>query len=149
MSFKFFLKAAFGNIATLFGFFSPLAKLLHSIRGVRFKDRKSVFLSVNVLIDNRFPENIYIGRDVWLTNGVKIICHSQTSLMQQETLSLRETIAPVIIKDGAFIGVGAIILPGVTIGQCSRIGAGSVVTHDIPDNCFAAGNPAKVIRSLI
>lgn len=53
---------------------------------------------------------------------------------------------PVEIKDGAWIGGGVIILPAVTIGKNSIIGAGSVVTHSIPDNCVAVGNPCKPIK---
>jgi acetyltransferase-like isoleucine patch superfamily enzyme len=52
------------------------------------------------------------------------------------------------IKQGAHIGIGSIILPGVTIGQGSIIGAGSVVTKNIPDNCLAVGVPAKVIKEF-
>ena len=53
---------------------------------------------------------------------------------------------PVEIKDGAWIGGGVIILPAVTIGKNSIIGAGSVVTHSIPDNCVAVCNPCKPIK---
>jgi lipopolysaccharide O-acetyltransferase len=52
----------------------------------------------------------------------------------------------VVIKDGAWIGQNVCILPGVTIGEKSIIGAGSIVTKSIPDYCIAAGNPAKVIK---
>lgn len=55
---------------------------------------------------------------------------------------------PVRINDGAWIGGGAIILPGVTIGKNSVIGAGSIVTHSIPDNCVAVGNPCRVIKQI-
>lgn len=55
---------------------------------------------------------------------------------------------PVTIEDGCWIGGGAIILPGVTIGEGTVIGAGSVVTKDIPDNCVAVGNPCRVIRKI-
>lgn len=54
--------------------------------------------------------------------------------------------APIIIKEGAFIGARSIVMKGVTIGTHSVIGAGSVVTKSIPDNCIACGNPAKVTR---
>jgi acetyltransferase-like isoleucine patch superfamily enzyme len=54
--------------------------------------------------------------------------------------------APVDIGDHVFIGARTIILKGVKIGNRSVIGAGSVVTTDIPENCLAAGNPARVIR---
>lgn len=56
--------------------------------------------------------------------------------------------APVIIEDNVFIGTGAVILKGVRIGKNSVIGAGAVVTKSIPANSIAAGNPAKVIRSV-
>ena len=56
--------------------------------------------------------------------------------------------APIVIKDGAHIGVGSIILPGVTIGEGAVVGAGSVVTRDIPPHCVAVGSPARVIRTF-
>ena len=56
--------------------------------------------------------------------------------------------APVIIKDGAFVGADCIILKGVTIGKRAVIGAGSVVTKSVPDGEIWAGNPAKLIRKL-
>jgi maltose O-acetyltransferase len=55
---------------------------------------------------------------------------------------------PVEIGSDVWVGGGAIILPGVTIGSRAVIGAGSVVTRDIPDGVFAAGNPCRVIREI-
>ncbi len=55
---------------------------------------------------------------------------------------------PVTIEDNAWIGAGVIILPGVTIGRNSVIGAGSVVNRSIPENCLAVGNPCRVIRNV-
>jgi len=54
---------------------------------------------------------------------------------------------PIVIKDDVWIGERAIILPGVTIGRGAIVGAGAVVTKDIPDFAVVAGNPAKVIKS--
>ncbi|WP_318838246.1 acyltransferase [Leptospira yasudae] len=59
-----------------------------------------------------------------------------------------ETDADVIIEDNVWIGTQVIILKGVRIGMNSVIGAGSVVTKSIPENCLAAGNPAHPIRFL-
>lgn len=56
--------------------------------------------------------------------------------------------APVVLRDNVWIGENAIVCKGVTIGENSVIGAGSVVVKDIPDNRVAAGNPARVIREL-
>lgn len=62
---------------------------------------------------------------------------------------IRHTYAlPVTIEDGCWIGGSVIILPGVTIGRGSVIGAGSVVTKSIPANSLAVGNPCKVIREI-
>ena len=55
---------------------------------------------------------------------------------------------PIVIGDGAWIGAGAIILPGITIGKYAVIGAGSVVTKDIPDYTVAVGNPCKPLRRI-
>lgn len=54
----------------------------------------------------------------------------------------------VTIKDNVWVGGNSVILPGVTIGQNAVIGAGSIVTKDVPDNAVVAGNPAKVIKML-
>src|SRR3954468_9654911 len=56
--------------------------------------------------------------------------------------------APVKICDGAWIGMGAVILKGVTIGQNSVVAAGAVVTKSVPPNCVVAGNPAVVVKQL-
>ncbi|WP_125712534.1 DapH/DapD/GlmU-related protein [Companilactobacillus kedongensis] len=55
---------------------------------------------------------------------------------------------PVLIKENAWIGAGAIVLPGITVGKNSVVGAGSVVTEDVPDNSVAVGNPARVIKKI-
>jgi maltose O-acetyltransferase len=59
-----------------------------------------------------------------------------------------EAAKPIVIHDNAWLGGGVIVLAGVTIGENSVIGAGSVVTKDIPANAVAVGNPARVIRMI-
>jgi len=66
----------------------------------------------------------------------------------QERASGLEFARPIVIGDDVWVGGGAIICPGVTIGSRTVIGAGSVVTKDIPADVFAAGNPCRVIRPL-
>ena len=60
----------------------------------------------------------------------------------------REIAKPISIGSDVWVGGDAIILPGVVIGSWSVIGAGSVVTRDVPDDVFAAGNPCRVIRAI-
>lgn len=58
------------------------------------------------------------------------------------------TCKPIVLKRNCWIGAGAVILPGVTVGENSIVGAGSIVTKDVPDNTVVAGNPAKFIKQL-
>jgi maltose O-acetyltransferase len=65
-----------------------------------------------------------------------------------ERATFLETAKPVTLGRNVWIGGGAILLPGVSIGENAVVGAGSVVTKDVPADCVAVGNPAKVIRRL-
>jgi len=86
---------------------------------------------------------IYIGDNVRLHRNVTILTGTHDWSKHKIIDSLR---ADVTIGNNVTIFTGAIILPGVTIGDNSLIGAGSVVTRDIPANTIAAGNPCRVIR---
>ena len=97
-------------------------------------------------IDFLFPELITIEDFATIAPFVKILAHSKPGILQKEVL--KSYAASVIIKRGAFIGMGSIILPGVVIGEESIIGAGSIVTKSIPAKSFAAGIPAKVIKKF-
>jgi maltose O-acetyltransferase len=66
----------------------------------------------------------------------------------KERASLLESAKPIIIGEDVWIGGSAVVCPGVTIGDRTVIGAGSVVTKDLPADVFAAGNPCKVIREI-
>lgn len=140
-------KGLVGNLASYLFYPPPLIAWLHKLRGVRIADVWSVFLSFNVCIDNVFPELVTIGRDVWLCRNVVILAHFNPSEHQRQWLGDLQTGA-VVIEDGAFIGVNAVILPGVRIGTGAVVGAGAVVTHDVPPATVVAGNPARVIKRM-
>ncbi|MBM7551141.1 sugar O-acetyltransferase [Thalassobacillus pellis] len=90
---------------------------------------------------------ITIGNRVML--GPKVQLYTATHPMDVKTRKTGlEFGKPITIGDDVWIGGGAIINPGVKIGNNSVIGAGSVVTKDVPDNVFAAGNPCRVIKEL-
>lgn len=145
---KFFARAFLGNLASALWFFPPLSKIIHQWRGVRFENRQSVFISKGVVLDNRYPELIFIGEDVWLTQNVSVLSHSYASRIQQKDFGIPEKIGSVRIERGVFIGLGSIILPGVILGEGCYVGAGSVVTASIPSGMLAAGNPCKILRPL-
>ena len=94
-------------------------------------------------------ESITIGNSVLLGGGAKIYDSDFHWLNFERRIKETGGVSlPVIIKDGAFIGAHSLILKGVTIGERSIVGAGSVVTKDIPDGEIWAGNPAKFIRKV-
>jgi maltose O-acetyltransferase len=80
--------------------------------------------------------------------GPAVQIYTATHPMDADLRRKQESGKPVAIGSDVWVGGGAIILPGVTIGSRSVIGAGSVVTRDVPDAVFAAGNPCRVIRPL-
>jgi acetyltransferase-like isoleucine patch superfamily enzyme len=92
--------------------------------------------------------SLIIGRNVGIGPGVKVITsfHADEGI-EKPILHSRVELAAVTIEDDSDIGVGAIVLPGVTIGRGVQIGAGAVVTSDIPPYSVAVGVPARVIRS--
>lgn len=90
---------------------------------------------------------ITIGTNVGIGPAVKILTSTHAEA-GRETPILRSPIvrAPVVIEDDADLGVGAIVLPGVTIGRGAQVGAGAVVTSDVPAYGVVAGVPAKLLR---
>lgn len=104
------------------------------------------FLNVNCkLMDSG---KITIGDNVFIAPNVCIITEEHAMEVEQRIAGLEYT-HPVTIGDNVWICAGVIVLPGVTIGSNCVIGAGSVVTKDIPPNSLAVGNPCKVIRELL
>ena len=79
----------------------------------------------------------------------KIRCSEETNEYGEPVDMVTAASAPIVIEDNVLVGARCIILKGVTIGARSIIGSGSIVTKDIPSDCIAAGNPCKVIKSIV
>jgi acetyltransferase-like isoleucine patch superfamily enzyme len=91
---------------------------------------------------------ITIGKNVGIGPGVKIMSSAHVAKSKPGPILHRPIAhAPVILDDGCDIGAGSVILMGVHIGKEVQIGAGAVVTMDIPDGATAAGVPARIIKS--
>ena len=98
------------------------------------------------------PYLISVGKNCLFSAGIHLITHdggvkvlSDSGYFQGERMDI---IAPIVIGDNVYIGTGAYIMPGVTIGNNCVVGAASVVTKDIPSNTVAVGIPAKVIKTM-
>lgn len=120
---------------------------------------KNIFLGSDVIINMNctFVDNkpIRIGDRVLIASNVQIYTSSHPVLPQERlvpdwkerrTTFFRTYARPVTIENNVWIGGGSILLPGVTIGENSVVGAGSVVNRPIPRNCVAVGNPCRVVR---
>ena len=90
---------------------------------------------------------VTIGAEVWIATGVQLLTATHP-LDAGPRRAGWESAAPITIEDGAWLGAGVIVCPGVTIGENTVVGAGSIVTRDIPAGVLAVGNPARVVREL-
>lgn len=90
---------------------------------------------------------ITIGEDVQMGPNIQLLAPTHP-LDSERRIAGWESGDPITIEDGCWLGGGVIVCPGVTIGTRSVIGAGAVVTRDIPPHSLAVGNPARVIRTL-
>lgn len=105
-----------------------------------------VFLNFNCVILD--PAPVRVGDDVLFGPGVQLYTATHP-LQHKARASGLESARPIRIGSDVWLGGGAIVLPGVNVGARSVIGAGSVVTTDIPEDVLAVGNPCRVVRRLV
>lgn len=94
------------------------------------------------------PYLVRLGDHVTVTTGVRFITHDGGVWVFREKDPDIDVIAPITVGNNVFIGIGAIIMPGVSIGDNCVIGAGAVVTNDIPSGYIAVGVPARCIKTI-
>lgn len=109
------------------------------------------------------PSGVHIGKNVYINGGCLFMARGGITIEDDVQIAANVQMIsnnhdpyerqillckPVLIRQGAWIGAGATILPGVAVGKYAIIGAGSVVTKDVPDYAVAVGNPAKVVKVL-
>ena len=139
----------FWSVIAPITFPAQVTTFIPRLRGVHIG--KGSKIARSVLIDDSRPDLVTIGRNVWVTAGCQLLCHQRDLSYYERGKPVMDCplkYAPIVIKDGAHIGIGSIIMPGVTVGEGAVIGAGAVVTKDIPDYCLAVGVPAKVVKTL-
>lgn len=111
----------------------------HSMVEHHVKIGNHVRLHSNVFV----PEFSVLEDDCWLGPNVVV-----TNARYPRSQKVKEQLQGAHIKRGAKIGANATLLPGVVIGENALVGAGAVVTHDVPDGAVVAGNPARVIKHI-
>lgn len=119
------------NVFCGFGFNVEVGDNFFANNGCNFVDPAKII----------FGDNVFIGPDC----GFYTAHHPIGYKLRNQ---FYEWAYPISVGDNVWFGGGCRVLPGVTIGSNVVIGAGSVVTHDIPDHCIAAGNPCRVIRMI-
>ena len=107
----------------------------------RMKLGNNVFINSNCLAMAR--GGITIEDDVMLAGNVQLLSNNHDEYERQVLLC-----DEIVIKKGAWIGAGASILPGVTVGKYAIVGAGAIVTKDVPDYAVVAGVPARDLKTL-
>lgn len=131
---------------------SFFAKLIQFLRIMYYRTKGydldfSVIVERQVNLDRIYPGGIHVGKNTLIASRSTILSHEHIKRDPENPLNplLLET----TIGKNCFIGIGVIILPGIKIGDHVIVGAGSVVTKNVPSNVIVAGNPAKIIKSGI
>jgi len=125
---------------TKIGAFVEIQK--NSTVGKRCKISSHTFVCEGVTIE----DHVFIGHGVTFTNDTYPRATTPGGEMQTEK---DWKVEPTLVKTGASIGSGATILPNLVIGDHAIVGAGSVVTRDVPSHAIVAGNPARVLRPVV
>lgn len=112
---------------------------LYQTKVLKMDIARSASVSVGTHLDKANPKGIHIGEETYLASGARVLAHDYCQRKYGDTFIGRQ----------CFVGTDSLILCGVKIGDHVIVGAGSVVTRDVPSHSIVAGNPARIIRQGI
>ena len=121
------------------------------LRRMGCKVGKGCFMGDYVRIDTSHPDLITIEDNVSIASGSRLLCHQRdfsNFCVGDDYMKLGYVVKPIVLKKGCLVGMESFVMPGVTIGEGAIVGAGSLVTKDIPAWTIAAGRPAKVLKQI-
>lgn len=121
------------------------------LKRIGCKIGKNVFVGDNVIVDMNHANLIHIDDYVHITGGCRLLCHQRDLkgyCVNDNAAKLGYRLGEIHIGKGCMIGMETMIMPGITIGEGAIVGAGSLVTKDIPAWTIAIGRPAKVIKEI-
>jgi acetyltransferase-like isoleucine patch superfamily enzyme len=122
---------------------------LWKLTGVDIQGRCSIGYDVYYDVGN--AKRIHIEEGVWIASRTLLLCHKRdlsNYYYGDDYNKQPHKYADITLKKGCCVGMGSIVMPGVTIGEGAIIGAGSLVVKDIPPYTVAVGNPAKVVKTF-
>lgn len=121
------------------------------LKSLGCKVGKSCFIGEYVRVDLGHADLITLEDNVSIASGSRLLCHQRDFsdyYVGDDYMQLDYTIKPIVLKKGCLIGMESFVMPGVTVGEGAIVGAGSLVTKDVPNWCVAVGRPAKVVRQI-
>ena len=130
-----------------------LSKIIQMIRFKKYQLQgynniaKTVILESKLRLDKVYPQGIYIGENTLIASGTTILTHEH---VKRDNKNPRNPwVTNTYIGRKCFVGIEVIIMPGIKIGDEVIIGAGTVVTKDIPSNSIVVGNPGRILDRKI
>lgn len=121
------------------------------MRKMGCKVGKGCFIGDHIHIDVGHADMITLEDGVSIAGGTRLLCHQRdfsNYCVGDDYNKLAYSIKPIVLKKGCLIGMESFVLPGVTVGEGAIVGAGSLVTKDIPAWTVATGRPAKVVKQI-
>ena len=118
------------------------------LRRLGCKVGKGVFIGDHVVVDENHADHIILEDHVHIASGTRLLCHQRdlsNYCVGDDYAKLGYKLGIIHMKKGSLVGMESFIMPGVTIGEGAIVGAGSLVTKDIPAWTIAAGRPAKAV----
>lgn len=134
--------------------FDPIApRMLRPwlLRRMGAKVGKGVFIGDHCRFDQNHANLITLEDHAHIASGTRLLCHQRNLsgyCVGDDYAKLGYRLAPILMKKGSLVGMESFVMPGVTIGEGAIVGAGSLVSKDVPDWTIAVGRPAKVVKQI-